>query len=360
MKRILSVLLLAPCMVAAQETVDGPYVFYQRDSALIRTISQHEDLAKPETKTVSKADLTASPLEIKVPGHPDWNFSVSVKSNIAVPPDSWPMPDKMLVLSDIEGEFAAGRGLLIAAKVIDEHYNWIFGTGHLVVAGDLFDRGTEVLPWLWLLYNLEDKAAVAGGRVQVVLGNHDVMQLSGDYRYTDAKYFKHAWLMGRDIRNVFGDDTELGRWLRSRNVIERTGDMLFMHAGISPEILKKGMGITAINNVCRPFYGANRKDRPDSVKSFFDSNSPFWYRGYFSNPKAPESQIDSTLQLFGCKTIVVGHTITDTSLVSLYGGKVIGVDVNEHEGHHAALLVENGVLYQVDDKGSKTPLKAKE
>jgi len=60
--------------------------------------------------------------------------------------------DTILFLSDVEGEFELLRHMLIANKVMDERYNWIFGTGELVINGDLFDRGMAVTQQLWLLY----------------------------------------------------------------------------------------------------------------------------------------------------------------------------------------------------------------
>lgn len=334
----------------AQETVDGPYVFHQADSVVIKTILQQEDLLKSVAKPYTNA-----PLEVTVPGHPAWTFQVTLKNKLTIPPVSCDKPEKIFILSDIEGEFEAGRQLLIEAQVIDDHYNWTFGKGHLVIAGDLFDRGKEVLPWLWLLYSLEDKANAAGGNVHVVLGNHDIMQLSGDYRYTDAKYFKHAWLMSRDLRTLFADDTELGRWLRSKNVIEKVGDLLVMHAGMSPELLQHKWSLQTINETCRPYYATSRKQIPENLQFLFDMRSPFWYRGYFMEPKASEEQVAATLEQYGCQKIIVGHTIVD-NIESLYDGKVIGVDVDQHEGHHQGLLITKSGYYRIDDKGEKTTL----
>ena len=62
----------------------------------------------------------------------------------------------MLALSDIEGEFENFRALLIAGHMMDSLYHWTFGKGHLVICGDLFDRGRDVVAELWLLYKLED------------------------------------------------------------------------------------------------------------------------------------------------------------------------------------------------------------
>lgn len=352
--KILTIAALLTCsQLAAQEPVDGPYVFYpNKDTAVAITLLQQGDVIKSTGRLIRRNQPQSQPLTIPVAGHPEWNFTVQLHDT-PVPPSEYDMPEQVFALSDIEGEFAAGRALLIAGNVIDSQYNWTFGKGHLVIPGDLFDRGVDVLPWLWLLYSLETKALAAGGYVHVLLGNHDIMQLNGDYRYTDARFFKHAWTLGRGIRTVFGEDTELGRWLRSKNIVERTGNYLFMHAGLSPEVLRLQWSPEEINTRCRPWYAADRKTVPDSLLCFFDSRSPFWYRGYFTNPPLDEAVIDSTLQQYHSTTIVVGHTITDTTLAVRYNGKVIGIDVNQHEGHHAALLITREGLYSVDEKGNR-------
>lgn len=354
MKMLILLLAVCPAMLTAQEIVDGPYIFYRNnDSALVRTIQRQGDLDKAITQVYATADLPKLTLTVPVAGHPEWAFPVTLQPAIASPAAIYPMPEQLFVLSDIEGEFAAGRQLLIAGQVIDEQYNWTFGKGHLVIAGDLFDRGPDVLPWLWLLYSLEAKAKAAGGLVQVILGNHDIMQLSGDYRYTDARYFKNAWLLGRDIRSLFGTDTELGRWLRSKNIIEKTGDYLVMHAGLSPEVLSLRLSLDSMNKACRPYYATGRREQPEAVQVFFGAQSPFWYRGYFGAPLASMAHIDSTLQQYGCHTIIAGHTITDTTIVTKYDGKVIGIDVNEHEGQHKALLISSNRYTIVDEKGNR-------
>lgn len=344
-------LLVLPAEAQKPVPVDGPYLFYQGDSIAVKTILQREDLSMPASHK-----YTGGALSVPVSVSPSWSFEVNLKKNITSPSCTYAKPEKAFILSDIEGEFSAGRQLLIASGVMDENYNWTFGKGHLIIAGDLFDRGTEVLPWLWLLYSLEDKAAAVGGNVHVVLGNHDIMQLSGDYRYTDAKYFKHAWLMGREIRTLFGEDTELGRWLRSKNVVEKIGDLLVLHAGVSPELIAHKWDLQTINDNCRPYYAVSRKNIPDSLQFLFDARSPFWYRGYFLDPKISDELVGETLKQYGCKQIVVGHTIADNISFS-YGSKVIAVDVNQHEGNHQGLLITAaGEYYRIDEKGAKIKL----
>lgn len=350
--------LLLPVLTRAQAlvTTDGPYVSYQNGNITITTIEKDDDLLMPKTKTYAmdrKAELV---LDVTPEDHKEWAFKVKLKAAIETNQSVYPAANKTLFLSDIEGEFAGFRKMLLAAKVIDEQYNWIYGAGSLVVAGDLFDRGKDVVPELWLLYKLEDDAKAKRGSVQVILGNHDQMNLSGDHRYTDARYFKNAWLLKTDCTGLLGKDTELGRWLRAKNIIGKTGDVLVMHGGLSPEVRATGLTIEQINSQSRPYYDYKLKDIPPESKVFFGSKSPFWYRGYFMQPKTSMAGVDSTLKQYDCKYIVVGHTIIKWNIASYYGGKVVCTDVDEHKNHTAAVLYENRQWFVVSDRGKTRPL----
>jgi hypothetical protein len=67
------------------------------------------------------------------------------------------------------------------------------------------------------------------------------------------------------------------------------------------------------------------------------------------------SLVDSTLAFYGADKLIVGHDIID-HIAAFYDGKVIGVDVNEHEGTHEALLIVQGRYFRIDDKGNKKEL----
>lgn len=247
--------------------------------------------------------------------------------------------------------------MLLSAGIIDKSYHWIYGTGCLVIAGDLFDRGTDVVAELWLLYKLEDEARASGGQVNVILGNHDIMNLSGDHRYTDAGYFKHAWLLKTDCMGLFGSDTELGRWLRSKNVVEKIGDVLVMHGGMSPLIRDMGLSLQELNDTCRMFYDVKKDNLPQNRQPFFNGSALFWYRGYFLQPRISAAGIDSTLKQYGCNYILVGHTIVKRNIAMYYGGKVIAVDVDEHAGRPSAALFKDGKWWIINQKGKRWPLR---
>lgn len=352
--------LLISIMAQGQKVVDGPYVRYENGQVVVTEIKQYGDLLKPESQTYlesSKADIV---LNVIPQNHADWTFTVKLRQKIENDVVSYAAPSKTLFLSDIEGEFANFRQMLLAAKVIDEHYNWTFGDGSLVIAGDLFDHGKDVVPELWLLYKLEDESKASGGSVDVVLGNHDIMNLSGDHRYTDMRYFKNAWLLHTDCTGLFSADTELGRWLRSKNIIERIGDVLVMHGRMSPVINQMQISLEQLNAACHPYYDKNPVDMPSNIQPFFSGKTAlFWYRGYFMQPRIRAAGIDSTLKQYDCNYILVGHTIVKKNIAMYYGGKLIGIDVDEHEGVPSAAYYEQGGWQVIDDKGKYTKLEYK-
>jgi Calcineurin-like phosphoesterase len=333
---------------------DGPYVSYSGTEVIVRSINSSGTAVVDSFPENQKNN---NGVNVYFSNHKDWDFTVLLRPKITNEPFTWKAPEKMLILSDIEGEFDNFRGLLVANHVMDSLYRWTFGKGHLVICGDLFDRGQDVSAELWLLYRLEDDARKEGGYVHTILGNHDIMNLSGDLRYVQQKYFDHAKMLGRDYSEFYNADSELGRWLRSKNIIEKVGDNLCLHGGISPEILKTGWAVEKINDSCRPYYdqGMHPENfRNKTLWNFFDGHniSPFWYRGYFLDPMATQGLIDSTLAFYQCKKIIVGHDIID-NVACFYQCKVLGVDVNEHEGNAQGLLIEKDKYYKIDLTGNK-------
>lgn len=343
--------------VEAQEINDGPYLSYYGDSILCRNVVQ----GKLNKWSVALKDKSKVLVKVRFPEKPEFDFDVPLKTAIKVEKSTFPQPEKLFFVSDIEGEFDGFRRLLITGGVIDKSYRWTFGKGHLVICGDLFDRGKQVPEAMWLLYKLEALAARAGGYVHVILGNHDIMNLSGDLRYLAKKYPESASIMGVNYMELYAENTELGRWLRSKNTIEKIGENLCMHAGVAPVINDMKLTVEEINQRCRPFYDKAKvlKGVGDpKVDAFYTgSTSLFWYRGYFSEPKASEAEVDTTLNLFGVKRIVVGHTIVPENVGFYYQGKVLGLDVNGHAGQYEAAFYSNGKWFKLKADGERMAIK---
>jgi hypothetical protein len=172
----------------AQTLQDGPHILYINNHILVKSVVADQSI-ETTLPIEKKASLS---VDVKFAEQPTWNFKVKLNASLANEPSETKKPEKMFVLSDVEGEFEGFRSLLLANKIIDEQYNWTFGKGHMIICGDLFDRGSEVTSCLWLLYKLEQSAKAAGGYVHTILGNHDIMNLSGDLRYLQPKYQQTA------------------------------------------------------------------------------------------------------------------------------------------------------------------------
>ena len=335
-----------------QSQIDGPYVMYKNDKVFVNYIYDQNGISvlKKDSLLLSqKGDI-----KLKIDGGSDGSFfEVQLQKELNNEKTEFSGVNTIFAISDIEGEFDAFKKLLVVNKVIDEKYNWIFGKGHLVLTGDFFDRGVRVTETLWLIYSLEEKARNAGGYVHFILGNHEIMNLNNDLRYVHPKYMHSAKLMNENYLNLYGENSELGRWLRTKNITEKVGNVLFMHGGISSYVNMMDLSLTKMNKLARPFYSDTTYNYKDpKVDLLFSDFGPFWYRGYYlGTPKATLNQIDSTLSLYKVKHIATGHTVISDTISVLYNGKLLNTDVHHSKGHSEALLIENGKFYRVTPFG---------
>ena len=97
---------------------------------------------------------------------------------------------RVVAIGDVHGSFDQVRMLLEGLSLIDESLAWSGGETHLVFVGDLLDRGPADRELLDLVRRLQEEAAAAGGRLHVLLGNHDTMNLVYDFRYVSREGFR--------------------------------------------------------------------------------------------------------------------------------------------------------------------------
>jgi Calcineurin-like phosphoesterase len=337
---------------AALSKADGPYIIYRKDTVFIHTIYDLGEDAGLRTDTLyspAKKDI-----QLKVPtGNPGEFFTVTLKTKLQQEKAEYRKVPRQLAISDID--LKGFLKLLMGNGVIDKQLNWTFGDGHLVLTGDFFDRGVQVTELLWFIYSLEDKAKAAGGYVHFVLGNHEIMNMNGDFRYVQPRYMENAALMKLGYLSLFDEQTELGRWLRTKNIVEKIGEVLYMHGGISSEVNLFNATAPVINELARPYYGDTSYLYPNvHVEILYSEVGPFWYRGYYTgSPKATEAQIDSTLNIFGAKYIATGHTIARDTISTWFNNKLFNTDVPHGKGFSEGLLIEKGKFYRVNESGER-------
>lgn len=193
---------------------------------------------------------------------------------------TWTDVPRIVAISDPHGAYDAMVATLIHADVIDDDRNWSGEDTHLVITGDLMDRGDDSRKIMDLLMALEDQAPDAGGMVHLVLGNHDVMNLVGDLRYVtpgeyaafaedesekererwfrnyvaqqlnfgepDEDALRAAFNMERPPgffghRAAFGSDGMYGKWLLEKPMLIVINGTAFAHGGLPPLVAELGL-----------------------------------------------------------------------------------------------------------------------
>lgn len=284
-------------------------------------------------------------------------FTLRIKKSFGEEPSSYDHPQNLLVVSDIEGNFHSFTKILIKASVINKYLKWTFSDGHLVVLGDCFDRGNEVIECLWLIYSLEDQAKRAGGHVHFILGNHEIMNLNGDWRYIHPKYAVKQQGALPSTTALYIGNNELWRWICTKNIIERIGSILLVHGGISPTILQMKMSIEEMNEAARPWYlrASFLPENHTAWKLLCSEDSPLWYRGYYTG-QAHEQDIDSVLRTYGVDTIVTGHSMVE-KVKGYFNNKLINVDTDHANGISEGLLIKKGKYYRVSITSKSEKIK---
>lgn len=330
---------------------EGPYVLYKGEQVFVHYIQEGRQVKSDSFSVTNRQEVRFQ----VATGNPGETFTVQLKARLQKEKSEFRKVPLQFAVSDMEGNLKSMLKLLQANKIIDSQLNWTFGEGHLVLTGDFFDRGTQVTELLWFIYALEEKAKMAGGYVHFVLGNHEIMNLNGDFRYVQPKYMEQAALLQTDYYSLFNEQAELGRWLRTKNIVEKVGDVLYVHGGISGEVNLFNFSAPVINDMARPFYGDTTYRYPDAyVEILYSDIGPFWYRGYYTGAsKASQAQVDSTLSIFGAKYIATGHTIVSDTISIRFNNKLFNTDVPHSKGYSEGLLLEKGKFYRANEHGER-------
>ncbi|WP_051069498.1 metallophosphoesterase [Mariniradius saccharolyticus] len=336
---------------ADQRFSEGPYLYYKNNKLHAKWIEDGQ------LKTAE--NLSSDKLKTSL----GWDFGIEIiKKKMKEKPEPlqhFANVQKVAVISDVHGQFGLMVKLLRQHGVIDANNRWAFGTGHLVVNGDIAGRGNQVTEALWLVYHLEIQAAAAGGKVHYLAGNHEQMLLSGDNRFLNEKYTQSARLMGITIQEMYGKNSVLGDWLRNRPALVKIDDYLFVHAGISPEYLGRELTDEKTNKLFYNYIlGSKRPARQlsNTISFLNGENGPIWYRGYFVEGQVDGSTIDSMLKYFDVQRIIVGHTSL-RRVTAMHRARIIAVDSNIKEGIDGEiLLIEGDKYFRGTQSGEKIPL----
>jgi len=104
---------------------------------------------------------------------------------IAEPQGAFRLPGaaRVVAIGDLHGDFAATERAFRLAGAIDEGGKWSGGELVVVQTGDQLDRGDGEKEIIDFLERLSAEAKAAGGALVVLNGNHETMNVLGDFRY---------------------------------------------------------------------------------------------------------------------------------------------------------------------------------
>jgi hypothetical protein len=302
---------------------------------------------------------------------------------VAAAEDTWNEVERVVAVGDVHGDYDQLVTVLRDARLVDEKLAWSGGRAHLVQTGDRIDRGPDSRKVMDLLMRLEKEARKASGAVHSLLGNHEAMNVLGDFRYVSpeefaafetpdsqrllddlfARFLKDrksqklpppteseiaAWRQEHprgyvEYRAAFSPKGAYGSWLVRQNSFIQIGDTLFLHGGLSPKYGDWSLG--DINDRIRQEL---RDADPLAALMSRDPDGPLWFRGLARGSADLASHLDAVLRRHGGKRMVVGHTPTEGLVLPRYGSRLLQIDVGlakVYGGPPAALVLENGAAF---------------
>ena len=319
---------------------DGPYISLSKKKANVEWIKNGKASKTTLDKSENLFELDGLPT-VDINLLRDYDFKPKYKEEYTA--------RKIAAISDIHGQYDLCIDLFKANGIIDEHLNWSFGDGHLVVVGDIFDRGPKVTELLWFFVHLEAQATAAGGKVHVLLGNHEILIMHGEMGYLNPKYRYTCGALKKRYDELFNKDTFLGKWLASKFITVTINDILFVHGGISRKFVSQDISIKELDKKYKSKlvkYDQDKIFSDTTLTALYMEEGPLWYRGYADSETFTEEEADFILNSINRKHIVVGHT-SSPHIISLFNNKVLLIDSSIKFGKEGEILLIEGSKFMV-------------
>mmetsp|Transcript_39116 Transcript_39116/g.65720 ORF Transcript_39116/g.65720 Transcript_39116/m.65720 type:complete len:451 (+) Transcript_39116:189-1541(+) len=297
------------------------------------------------------------------------------KSDFVPPPTRITTTGRIIAIGDLHGDLKKTIQCLMLCKLIappelGKPARWIGGDTVLVQMGDILDRGDDEIGILRLLWQLGDEAKAAGGAVYILNGNHETLNVNGDFRYVTPAAFKESAMVGlktadfgsgmyvetdqtlkglktadfgalgvsftmqvRARLTLFSPGGPIARKLALNPTVLIVNDTVFAHGGLLPSHVE--YGLEEINErVSQWMLGG---PEPPQIAAF-SPDSVVWNRLYSRDYVYPTdvlfacSTLEETLRLVGAKRLVVGHTPQTEGCNATCNNMVWRVDVGMSSG----------------------------
>ncbi|KAK1319368.1 Uncharacterized protein QJS10_CPB04g01946 [Acorus calamus] len=292
------------------------------------------------------------------------------------PPTRLPHPPRLVAIGDLHGDLPKSIEALSLAGLIDPStLRWSGGPTVAVQVGDVLDRGGDEIRLLYLLHRLRLEAAASGGALVTMIGNHEVMNVRGDFNCAgpsgleEFKNWGFWYQIGlsmktkceglRNPKDPFkgvpksfpGVRKEFHEALRARAAALRpdgpiskrflsqnptvviVGDSVFVHGGLLQDHVK--YGLDRMNREVRDWI-SGRSDGGDGGE-----RSPGFVRGReavvwlrrFSDGVCDCANLEAVLEMIpGAKRMVMGHTIQTAGINGACENRAVRIDVGLSKG----------------------------
>jgi hypothetical protein len=288
-------------------------------------------------------------------------------------------PGRIVAVGDLHGDYSAWLDIARNAGLINTRGHWAGGRTTLVQLGDVLDREPDSLKIVRSLQQLQKEAPRARGRVVVVLGNHEAMNLLGDFRYTTpgelaafagpnsastrdrvydqnrtaieaaarasnpaltSQQIRAAWMAQHPLgwlehKLAWSPSGALGKWATRNPAVVEIGGTLFVHGGISAEYSK-----LPLDEIDRRVTTAMRAGDDSASSILDDALGPLWYRGLVERDAdaeaeraimrsphfSPDQELGKVLAAYGAQRMVIGHTPDLKGIEILDGGRLARID----------------------------------
>jgi Calcineurin-like phosphoesterase len=232
-----------------------------------------------------------------------------------------PPPRRIVAIGDLHGDFGSTKEAFRVGGVLAADDTWNGGTTVVVQVGDQLDRGTDEKEILDFLDAIQAQARAAGGDVIVVNGNHELMNVAGNFNsVVDQEGFDDfGGIEGR--RAAFAPGGPYALRLAERPLYTILDGTVFLHGGVLPEHVPDLATIDAASRAWMKTGGP----KPAVVT---DPDGLVWTRLYGEEEtEAACDAAEAVLNALHLDRMVVGHTIQDNGITSICDGRVWRVDV---------------------------------
>lgn len=247
----------------------------------------------------------------------------------------------VFAIGDIHGDLAAAKKALSFTGLVNSSGKWIGKDAILVQLGDRIDRGSEDRAVMDLFEDLVKQAALQGGAVYPILGNHEIYNVSLDFReITTSSYqeFSEFFRAGTPEANdpailafppiqrgravAFRPGGAYARLIASHPAIVKVGSTVFVHGGILPEFAEEG--IEQFNTDIRLWMTGSPAGKPPYLST---KRNPFFDRTFaLSDDESMCAILEESLNILQADRMVVGHTPQMDGITSACNGKIWRVD----------------------------------